>query len=121
MAALEFDKGGATAPQSGVRRLSRLGRLGHAIRPPSRSEPPLSSDESRVHSRAVTMEAEHKTYSQLLQSELADQGGRYVVIIRDRLLGIFSGYNEALVAGYAECGLSPFLLKRVPLISQGLG
>jgi hypothetical protein len=114
MAVLEFNEAGAAALQSGTGRLLRLGRLAQAILRRSRSKPPLSSDESRVHSRAMTMEAEHETYSRMLQSELAGDSGRFVVIIKDRLLGIFSGYNEALVAGYAECGFSPFLLKRVP-------
>jgi hypothetical protein len=64
------------------------------------------------------MERERQAYQQLLQTELADQGGRFVIIVGDRLLGAFDGYNEALVAGYKACGFSPFLLKRVPVLDH---
>jgi hypothetical protein len=64
---------------------------------------------------SATMEREREAYQRLLQGELSDQGGRFVIIVGDQLLGAFDGYNDALVAGYKACGFQPFLLKRVPL------
>jgi hypothetical protein len=61
------------------------------------------------------MHTEHQAYHRMLQTELAGQGGRYAVIVGDRLLGTFGNYNEALVAGYQECDFSPFLLRKVPV------
>jgi hypothetical protein len=65
------------------------------------------------------MERERQAYQRLLQTELVNQGGRFVVIVGDQLLGAYDGYNEAAVAGYKACGLSPFLLKRVPARAEG--
>jgi hypothetical protein len=66
------------------------------------------------------MEREHQAYQRLLRTpELADQAGRFVIIVGDQLLGAFDGYNEAAVAGYRACGFSPFLLKRVPARCEG--
>jgi hypothetical protein len=62
------------------------------------------------------MDAEHQTLKQLLETDLADQAGCFAIIAGDRLVGVFKDYNEALVAGYATCGFSPFLLARMPSI-----
>ena len=64
------------------------------------------------------MDREQQAYQRLLQTELAGQGGRFVIIVGDRLLGAFDGYNEAAVAGYKACGFQPFLLKKVPAASE---
>lgn len=61
------------------------------------------------------MDRERQAYQRMLQTELIDEGGRFVVIFGDQLLGAFDGYNEAAVAGYKACGFKPFLLKKVPV------
>jgi hypothetical protein len=59
-------------------------------------------------------DVEWNTFKMALREELASEANRYVVIVGDRLLGVFDTYNAALEAGYKAQGLSPFLLKRVP-------
>ena len=58
------------------------------------------------------LEKELKTYDEKRNELLAD-GGKFVVIAGDKTLGIYAEYKEALRVGYAECGLNPFLAKRI--------
>ncbi len=57
---------------------------------------------------------EWETLETAFGSDLAGQADRYVVVVGKDLVGVFDTYNAALEAGYKQCGLSPFLLKRLP-------
>lgn len=55
---------------------------------------------------------ETETYKKLLPSLLAEQG-KFAVIHEEKLIGIYESYEDALKLGYQECGISPFLVKRI--------
>lgn len=63
------------------------------------------------------LETELKTYHQLLPSLLAEQG-KFALIAGDALLDVYSAYEDALKAGYARCGMNPFLVKRISAEEQ---
>ncbi len=64
----------------------------------------------------MALERELETYQKLLHGELAAEVGRYALITKDDLLGVFDSYNDALTAGYKECGLDPFLVKKIAAV-----
>jgi hypothetical protein len=59
-----------------------------------------------------TLEPELKAFRRLLPTLLKEPGS-YAVITGDRLIGTYRSYEEALRAGYGECGIRPFLVKQV--------
>ena len=61
------------------------------------------------------LEIELETYQQLLPSLSGDEG-RFALISGDKLLGVFDTYPDALDEGYRECGLKPFLVKRISTV-----
>ena len=65
-------------------------------------------------------DVEWETLEGALGFELAGQADRYVVVVGKTLVGTFDAYNSALQAGYAACGFSPFLLKRLPPLEGSL-
>ena len=58
------------------------------------------------------LEQELAAYKKLLPSLTASEG-KYALIYRGDLLGIFDAYSDALAAGYKEAGLAPFLVKKI--------
>lgn len=60
----------------------------------------------------MALETELATYKAKLP-ELKAQEGRYVLIQGADLIDTFSSYDDALKAGYAKFGLSPFLVKKI--------
>ena len=52
------------------------------------------------------------TYNAHLDELLIEQG-KFVLVAEDSVLGIFDTYRDALAAGYAARGLSPFLVKQI--------
>lgn len=59
------------------------------------------------------LEKELSTYRRLLPTFISDQG-KYAVINEDKLIGIYSAYEDAVKIGYQTCGLeSPFLVKQI--------
>ena len=58
------------------------------------------------------LERDLNKYNELLPS-LAANEGKFALIVRADLKGVFDSYNDALVAGYKEAGLEPFLVKRI--------
>lgn len=61
---------------------------------------------------ASVLEAELRTYRRLLPT-LVERSGDFAVITGDRLIGTYRTYEDALRAGYGECGIRPFLVKRI--------
>jgi len=59
---------------------------------------------------ALTKETE--TYKKLLPSLLINQG-KFAVIYGDKLIGAYDSYEDALKIGYKECGINPFLVKKI--------
>lgn len=55
---------------------------------------------------------ENEAYKKLLPTLLTEQG-KYAVICEDSLIGIFESYEDALKLGYHECGIKPFLVKKI--------
>ena len=68
----------------------------------------------RSHARDGLFDVEWETLETALDTELASQANRFVVVAGTALIGIFDTYGAALEAGYRTCGFSPFLLKRLP-------
>ena len=59
---------------------------------------------------ALTKETE--TYKKLLPSLLINEG-KFAVIHGDKLIGAYDSYEDALKIGYKECGINPFLVKKI--------
>jgi hypothetical protein len=59
------------------------------------------------------LQHELETYRKLLPT-LLDHAGRFAVIAADRLIGVFSTWEDAAAAGYKEVGLNrQFLIKKI--------
>lgn len=63
------------------------------------------------------LEQEEKTYKELLPSLLKDEG-RYALVCGSELKGTFAAYEDAIAQGYRECGLTPFLVKKISAAEQ---
>ncbi len=61
---------------------------------------------------AMPLEQELRTYAEHL-SELLDRAGQFVLIRGDQVLGVFVAYEDAVNAGYAQCQLDPFLVRKI--------
>lgn len=61
---------------------------------------------------ADVLQVEVARYKELLPSLMKDEG-KFVLIFKKDLLGIFSTYEDALRAGYERAKLEPFLVKRI--------
>ena len=55
---------------------------------------------------------ETAAYERLLSTLLPDEG-KYVLIIGDDKIDVFTAYEDALKAGYQRAGLTPFLVKKI--------
>ena len=64
-----------------------------------------------------SLEVENATYLQELPSLLAHEG-RFVLIAKDRVLGTFDAYADAIQAGYNNAGAAPFLVKKIATIEE---
>ncbi len=61
---------------------------------------------------AEPLELELQTYAKLLPSLMKDDG-KFALIYKDSLLGVFTAYEDALKAGYTQAKLEPFLVKKI--------
>lgn len=61
---------------------------------------------------SMALEQEQATYEAKLEELLAHEG-QYVVIHKDKVIGLYAAYEDALRAGYEKVGLDPFLVKRI--------
>jgi hypothetical protein len=59
---------------------------------------------------ALAKETEY--YKKLLPSLLINEG-KFAVIHGDKLIGTYDSYEDALKIGYKECGINPFLVKKI--------
>ena len=60
----------------------------------------------------MALEQELRTYHEHL-AELRAFEGKFVLIHKARVIDTFVAYEDALKRGYQECGLEPFLVKRI--------
>lgn len=58
------------------------------------------------------LEQELEVYKKHL-SELLKDEGKYVLIFKEDIIGIFSAYDDALKCGYEKAKLDPFLVKKI--------
>ena len=65
----------------------------------------------------MALEKELETFKRELPNLLANEG-KYAIVAGDSIIGIFATYEDALTRGYAECGLKPFLVKKIQTIEQ---
>jgi len=56
---------------------------------------------------------ELEVYERNKERLIAEAEGKWVVIGGEEVKGIWDTYEDALKAGYAEFGLSPFLVKKI--------
>lgn len=62
---------------------------------------------------AMALEAELATFEAALPGLLAEKAGKFAVVTGNRLIGTYDTYEDALKVGYGECGLAPFLVRRI--------
>lgn len=60
----------------------------------------------------MALEKELETYEAKLEELLSDEG-RYVLIHGEKVLGVYTAYEDALRTGYEKLGVTPFLVKRI--------
>lgn len=60
----------------------------------------------------MNLETELSVYKESLPSLLQDEG-KFVVIYKKEILGVFSAYDDALKMGYDKAKLEPFLVKKI--------
>ena len=65
----------------------------------------------------MALETELATYQRKLP-ELHDQQGKFALIHKDQLIGIFGAYEDALADGYKQFGLEPFLVQKIEVVEQ---
>ncbi len=65
----------------------------------------------------MALEKELETYNARL-SALKENEGKFVLIQGDKIIGIYTSYEDAMKAGYAELGLTSFLVKQISSIEQ---
>ena len=65
----------------------------------------------------MALEVELDTYRRNLEALLADVG-KYVLIHKKDVIGVYDTYNDAIQNGYEKCGLEPFLVKQIEAIEK---
>jgi hypothetical protein len=64
------------------------------------------------------LEKEIKTYEKHHQSLVSESEGKYVLISGEELHGVWDTYEDALKAGYLQCGLDPFMVKKISGVEE---
>jgi hypothetical protein len=60
---------------------------------------------------------EFETFERELPN-LAASEGKFVLVLGDKIIGTFGAYLDALAVGYDQCGLKPFLVKKVEAVEH---
>jgi hypothetical protein len=55
------------------------------------------------------------TFEKLKESLLCHEG-KFAVIYKEELLGVYDTYEDALKIGYEKCKLEPFLVKKIQAV-----
>ncbi len=59
------------------------------------------------------LDQEINTFESLKESLLVDHEGEWAVVQKDRLVGVFNSYEDALNQGYKECKAQEFLVRQI--------
>jgi hypothetical protein len=65
----------------------------------------------------MALEKELETYRLKLPA-LKDEEGKFVLIQGDKVIDVFTSYEDAVKRGYEEFGLSAFLVKQIQAVEQ---
>ncbi len=65
----------------------------------------------------MALERELQTYRDKL-AELKEHEGKFVLIHSDKIIDIFTSYEDAIKRGYKDFGLEPFLVKQIHSVEQ---
>jgi hypothetical protein len=65
----------------------------------------------------MALEQELATYQRELQS-LLPLSGKFVLIQKDKVAGVYDTYQDALKVGYDKFGLEPFLVKQIAAVER---
>lgn len=81
------------------------------------TETSKTSTDLRRHHMATPdpLEKDLAKFNELLPTLKADEG-KFALLFRGELRGVFDTYADALAAGYKEAGLEPFLVKRIATV-----
>jgi hypothetical protein len=60
----------------------------------------------------MALEKELTTYREMLPT-LKNNEGKFVLVHGDKIVDLFSTYEDAIKAGYQQFGMLPFLVKKV--------
>jgi hypothetical protein len=66
----------------------------------------------------MALETELKTFNSRLPELKAEHEGKFALVHLDRVVDVFTSYEDAVKAGYAQFGLDPFLVKQIHSIEQ---
>jgi hypothetical protein len=66
----------------------------------------------------MALETELETFNSRLPQLKAEHEGKFALVHLDRLVDVFSSYEDAVKAGYAQFGLNPFLVKQIHSVEQ---
>ena len=62
----------------------------------------------------MALEKELETYKNELPKLLADaKAGNFVLIVGDKVIGVFKAYEDAVQEGYKVAKLAPFLVRKI--------
>ena len=64
------------------------------------------------------LKVELETYSRQRDRLVSESEGKYVLISKDQVAGVWDTYEDALKAGYTQFGLQPFLVKQIQGIDR---
>jgi hypothetical protein len=64
------------------------------------------------------LQEELRTYDENKDRLVAESEGKFVVIHKDQIAGVWDTYEDALTAAYERFGLEAFLVKRIQSIEQ---
>ena len=63
----------------------------------------------------MLLDTELETYRNNIE-HWSDHIGKYVLIKKDKVVGFYSSYGDAIQSGYSNFDLEPFLIKQVSVI-----
>ena len=66
----------------------------------------------------MALETELATFKSKLPELRAEHEGKFALVHLDRIVDVFTSYEDALKAGYGQFGLSPFLVKQIHSVEQ---
>jgi hypothetical protein len=66
----------------------------------------------------MALETELATFKTKLPDLKAEHEGKFALVQGDRVVDVFSSYEDAVKVGYAQFGLKSFLVKQIHTVEQ---